>query len=313
MAKADDNLNLMDLIERFPTPETARKYLEGIRWPEGPLCPHCGEKDNATELRGKAHRPGVYKCRACTDQFTVTLGTIFEDSKIPLHKWVIAFHLLCASKKGLTSHQLHRMLGITYKSAWFMSQRIRYAMQQGSFEKLNGVVEVDETYVGGKAKNAHRGKPIPKKAAVMVLVERDGSARAKRIANVTAKTIDDVLKKHVHAGARIMTDSALVYDGADKNFASHCIVNHSAGEYVRGEAHTQTAESFNALVKRGVIGVYHHLSEQHLDRYLDEFSFRWNHRKVSDGQRMVAALRQTEGKRLMYRAFNSAADSSSDA
>ena len=301
MAKDDYNLNLIDLIEQFPTPETARKYLEGIRWPKGPACPHCGAKDDATELHGKAHRPGVYKCRACTDQFTVTVGTIFEDSKIPLHKWVIAFHLLCASKKGMSSHQIHRMLGITYKSAWFMTQRIRYAMRYGSFEKLDGIVEVDETYVGGKAKNVHKGKPIPKKAAVMVLVERDGTARAKRIANVTGETIDRVMRAHVNSSARIMTDSALVYEGTDRKFADDGIVNHSAGEYVRGDAHIQTAESFNALVKRGVIGVYHRLSEHHLDRYLDEFSFRWNHRKVSDGQRMATALRQTEGKRLMYR------------
>jgi transposase-like protein len=298
---SDLALNLIELIERFPHPEAARKYLESIRWPDGPVCPHCGVCGEATELHGEAHRPGVYKCRACGQQFTVTVKTIFEDSHIKLHKWVIAFHLLCASKKGLSSHQLHRMLGITYKSAWFMSHRIRYAMQEGTFEKLEGVVEVDETYVGGKAKNAHKRRGIPKKMPVVALVERGGRVRAKAIANITGETIREVLKSHVTSSARIMTDSALVYDGTAKSFRSHDFVNHSAGEYVRGNAHTQTVESFNALVKRGVVGAYHRLSERHLDRYLDEFSFRWNHRRASDGERMVFALRQSAGKRLTYR------------
>jgi transposase-like protein len=210
---AANDLTLIDLIERFPTPEAARKYLESVRWPNGPVCPHCGVVNEATELHGNAHRSGVYKCRACSDQFTVTVGTIFEDSHIKLHKWVIAFHLLCASKKGLSSHQLHRMLKLSYKSAWFMSHRIRHAMQEGILDKLDGVVEVDETYVGGKAKNAHKKRGIPKKTPVVALVERGGRVRTRVIANITGETISDVLKKHVRSSAHVMTDSAPGYNG----------------------------------------------------------------------------------------------------
>lgn len=183
-----DGLNLMELMERFSTPEAARKYLESLRWPSGPVCPHCGATNQATELHGKAHRPGVYKCNACTDQFTVTVGTIFEDSKIKLNKWVIAFHLLCASKKGLSSHQLHRMLGITYKSAWFMTHRLRCAMRTGLLARLDGVIEVDETDIGGKARDVHKGRKPPIRVPVSALVERDERIR-KRLTYRECKTL----------------------------------------------------------------------------------------------------------------------------
>jgi transposase-like protein len=296
-----ESLNLIQLMERFGNAETARAYLESLRWPEGPVCPHCGVMNEATKLKGKSCRPGLYKCNGCKQQYTVTVRTIFEDSKIPLHKWVLAFHLLCASKKGLSSHQLHRMLGITYKSAWFMTQRIRYAMEQGTFRKLRGVVEADETDVGGKAKNAHRGQRTPKKIPVVALVERNGRAFARKVANVNALNVVPFLRNTVSAKATVMTDGAPIYDHLSKDFADHKQVNHAAGQYVKGDAHTQTVESFNSLLKRGLMGSYHHISEHHLDRYLSEFSFRWSHRKETDGTRTVAALQQSEGKRLTYR------------
>src|SRR5579871_3686924 len=300
-----DSPSLIDLIERFPDPDSARLYLEGILWPDGANCPHCGVCGESTRLEGTAHRKGVWKCRVCRKQFTVTVGTIFEDSHIPLHKWVIAFHLLCASKKGISAHQIHRMLSIGYKSAWHMMHRIRCAMDNGTFDspdgKLHGTVECDETFVGGKAKNVHNGAPVPKKTAVVALVERNGRSRARAVCDVNAATIAPILKRHVRKNARLMTDGAHVYDGAKGIVPKHESVNHEAKEYVRGDAHTNTVESWNSLLKRGIVGVYHHVSEIHLDRYLDEFCFRWDHRNVSDGERTTAALKQTEGKRLMYR------------
>lgn len=301
MSTAHSNLNLIDLMQRFSTPEAARAYLEGLRWANGVSCAHCGVVGNSAKLGGASAKRGLYKCRDCRKLFTVCVGTIFEDSKIPLNKWVIAFHLLAASKKGMSAHQLHRMLGISYKSAWHMAHRIRFAMQGGMFTKLDGIVEVDETYVGGKAKNAHASKPIPKKTAVLALVSRGGKMKARTIANVTSKTIGKVLKKHVAKTAEIFTDSLNVYPSATKGLLGHESVNHDAGEYVRGMVHTNTVESFNAILKRGIVGVYHHVSETHLDRYLDEYGFRWNNRNITDGERATLALRQSEGKRLTYR------------
>lgn len=299
MARTEENL--MDLMKRFPTEEAARTHLEGLRWPTGPICPHCGVHGNSAKLEGEAHRDGLYKCRDCRKQYTVTVGTIFERSHIGLDKWVIAVHLLCASKKGMSAHQLHRMMGITYKCAWHMGHRIRYMMQTGSMEKLDGIVEVDETYVGGKAKNAHKDKPIPKKTPVVALVSRDGKMKARKMVDVNSKNVKALLKKHVKPTAEIFTDSSPVYPAATTDLAGHESVNHDAGEYVRGVVSTNTVESFNSLVKRGVMGTYHHISEEHMDRYLDEFGFRWDNRKVSDGERTTRALLQCEGKRLTYK------------
>jgi transposase-like protein len=240
----------------------------------------------------------------------VTVGTIFEDSRIPLSKWLLAIHLMCASKKGYSAHQLHRTLGITYKSAWFMAHRIRFAMSQEPLaSKLSGIVECDETYIGGKAKNMHaserkakiQGRGAVSKFPVCSLVERQGRVRSTHVPNVTGANLRSVLRAHVEPTAHIMTDEFTSYIGVSSEFASHQTVNHGKGEYVRREAHTNTIESFFALLKRGIIGTFHHVSEQHLHRYLSEFDFRYNLRAVKDGERMMEALKGFEGKRLMYK------------
>jgi transposase-like protein len=293
---------------RFADPDRAAEYLESIRWPDGPVCPHCGE-DERTPYRLKNQKRRLWKCAACRKQFTVTVGTIFEGSHIPLNKWLLAFYFLCASKKGMSAHQLHRMLGVTYKSAWFMAHRIRMAMSDPAWlGPMSGTVEADETYIGGKARNKHKsvrrrnrqtGRGTDK-TPVMVLVERDGRARSFRLANVTAEELKGAIRRNVHPSARIMTDAFKSYHGLGREFASHGVVDHM-DEYVRGDIHTNTAENFFSILKRGINGVYHHVSEAHLPRYLDEFDFRYNARKMSDSERTVLALSKIEGKRLMYR------------
>ncbi len=261
-------------------------------------------------MEGKSHRKGLLHCNECEKPFTVTVGSVMERSKIPLAKWVLGFHLMAASKKGISSHQLHRMLGITYKSAWFLSMRIREAMgldpeTSGPIGGGNKVVESDETYVGGKKKNVHTGKPEPKKHAVVTLVERSGEVRAKHVANVTAKNVKDHLKVNVDKASWLMTDDSKVYKKVGKSFAGHTSVNHSQDEYVKlgGFGHVNTAESFHALVKRQLMGAQHSLSEHHLQRYIDELAFRWNNRVangVNDAERANRAIKGAEGKRLMY-------------
>lgn len=288
--------------------DAAREHLEGQLWPNGPVCPHCGSTE-ATALKGKAHRKGVYQCNACRDQFSVTVGTVFERSKIKLHKWVLAAHLMGASKKGVSSKQLERMLGVTYKTAWFMSMRLREAMTDeapaGGLGGENKVVEADESFVGGKKKNVHKGKPEPKKHAVVALVERDGGMRASHVADVTAKTLRETLVTQTSRKSYLMTDENKAYKKVGKEFAGHGSVNHSADEYVRGTFwHTNTAESFFAIMKRGVYGTFHSVSEQHLQRYVNEFAFRWNTRSklgFDDFDRAEAILQGAKGKRLTYR------------
>ncbi len=291
----------------FQDATKAREWLEGLLWPDGPTCPHCGEIDNATELNGEAHRDGLYKCAACFDQFTVTVGTIFEGSHLPLNKWLFAFHMMVSSKKGVSAKQIERMLGVTYKTAWFMCHRIREAMRDGTvlppMGGQNKVVEIDETYMGGKAKN--RKNHVPPKEVVLSLVERDGKVRSRHIANVTGATLRDTITKEVDKASYLMTDEAPVYWPLDKDFAGHGSVNHSAEEYVRGHFwHTNTVEGYFSILKRGVYGVYHHVSAQHLHRYLAEFDFRYNEREglgVDDAERMAKALKGAPGKRLTYR------------
>lgn len=301
MAKDDDlKLTLGDLDARFTDAHAAAEYLESIRWADGVVCPKCGETEREPYRLspGKRTPRRVWKCRACRQKFTVTVGTIFESSHIPLHKWLLAFYLLCSSKKGMSAHQLHRMLGITYKSAWFVFHRVREAMSDPVFSaKLSGVVEVDETYVGGKRKGK-TGRPAqgdPKKVPVVALVERGGRVRSSHVANVTAPVLQSAIRENVDRNARIMTDQLGSYRGLDRDFAAH-----SEGEYVRGDAHTNSAEGYFATLKRGLNGSYHHVSQRHLHRYLSEFDFRWNAREASDSARTVAALAQTEGRRLMY-------------
>lgn len=287
--------------------DAAREYLEQKRWPNGAVCPHCGATV-AYKLQPKTNsnrpvRNGVWKCKACRKQFTVTVGTIFEGSHIPLYQWLSAIQFLCASKKGMSAHQLHRMLNITYKSAWFMAHRIRYAMTQlAVIDKLQGIVEADETYIGGKH-HGKRGRGSENKTPVFALVERNGRVRTFKTKRVTAKNLSEKIRENVDREATIMTDEFLAYRNLGKEF-THYTVRHGAGEYVNGNAHTNTAEGFFSILKRGINGVYHHVSEQHLDRYLAEFGFRYDNRKVDDAVRVSIALGQIEGKRLTYKVHN---------
>ncbi len=292
---------------RFKTEAAARKHLEKIRWPDGPVCPHCGSIDNASKLKANKKakvRPGLWFCGDCRTQFTVTVGTVFERSKVPLHKWLLANHLINSSKKGISSHQLARMLGVTYKTAWFMSHRIREAMRDPKPDPVGGqnkVVEVDETYVGGKAKNRAFAPP-PKKEAVMGLVEREGKLRMFHVPEVTSKTLRPIMVSHIDRGSYLMTDESTVYPAPGEEFAGHGTVNHSAKEYVRATFwHTNTIECAFSLLKRGITGTYHHVSQKHLRRYLGEFDFRFNHKDISDSERADIALKGIEGKRLTYR------------
>jgi transposase-like protein len=319
---SDEDLNLITLAELFNDETKARAFLEAKRWPNGPVCPFCQSRGAYTltpkPSSSKPVRAGVYKCKACRKQFTVRVGTIFEDSHIPLSKWLAAIHLMTSSKKGISSHQLSRELGITLKSAWFLSHRVREAMRQEPMAGLlSGVVEVDETYVGGKPRPPHKPAegtaPQTKtgrgteKQAVMVLVERDGSRRAMPIDRVDGKTLKSAVREHVDPSSTMMSDEWHGYHGLNDEFqGGHFTITHSHHEYVRyvndgtDFISTNTAESYFALLKRGHYGVFHQLSKKHLHRYCDEFTFRWDHRKVTDGERMVAVIRAAKGKRLMY-------------
>jgi len=303
----DAKLNLAKLAKHFSDETAARTLLEQMRWGDNPACPHCGGADpyRLNRMAGSSTRPGVWKCRACRKQFTVTVGTIFEDSHIPLSKWLLAIHLLCASKKGMSAHHLHRMLGVTYKTAWFMAHRLRYAMTQEPLaSKLSGTVEADETYVGGKRRD-RIGRPgfgDPQKTAVVALVERGGRVRAFPMPRVTVKNIREAVAEHVDFHrSRFITDESNLYAGYKAGIMPHDTVNHSHGEYVRGDVHTNTVEGFFSLLKRGIYGVYHHVGKGHLHRYCDEFSFRYSARGMDDGERTVLAVKGAEGKRLTYR------------
>lgn len=289
----------------FHDEEQARLCLEGLRWPDGPVCPHCGTKGDHYSLQPKGEskqpvRKGVWKCHKCRKQFSVTVGTVFERSHIPLHKWLLATYLLSASKKGMSSHQLHRMLGVTYKSAWFMTHRIRFAMERRPSSQFKGIVEADETYIGGKAHDK-RGRGASNKVPVFALVERDGRVMSTPVKRVTGANLKAIIKENVHKSARIMTDEFLSYRGLGKDFVSHGVVNHGKKEYANGEIYTNTVEGYFSILKRGIIGVYHHVDENHLHRYLSEFDFRYNERKTDDAERSVMVLSGIEGKRLMYR------------
>ncbi len=306
-----ENLNLSDISEQFGDDAKARAFLEAQRWPDGVVCPHCGLVGEAYRLEpkpdAKTHvRPGVWKCGSCRKQFTVTVGTIFEDSHVPIHKWLMAIHLICASKKGMSAHQLHRMLGVTYKSAWFMAHRIRYAMtQQSPKRQLNGSVEVDETYVGGKVLGKGIFKARANKIPVVSLVERQGSVRSFQVDQVNSSNIWPLLKQHIDGSSRLYTDDSPLYLSAKKRFASHDVIKHNSGQYSRKEngrsIHTNTVEGFFSLLKRGIFGVYHHVGKRHLHRYLSEFDFRYNARDINDGERSVLAIKASEGKRLTYK------------
>jgi len=297
------------------TEDEARAILEGIRWPKGPACPHCGSM-KVTRIQAKSNkvRDGVIQCNDCRQQFTVTVGTVMHRSHITLRQWVQAFYSMCSHKKGISALQLQRNLGLhSYKSAWHLAHRIRAAMNGGLLSgKLNGVVECDETYVGARrprksqkdimnGKNFKRGRAT-KKIPVMVLVERNGEAISKPIKRVNAATLKSAIRATVGQQSTIMTDDCGSYTGIGKEFAGgHKTINHSIGQYVNGDITTNTAESYFALLKRGVAGTFHHISKQHIAKYCDEFAFRWNHRKVNDGTRAEHAILGAEGKRLTYK------------
>jgi transposase-like protein len=291
----------------------AIEHLEASRWPQGPFCPYCGSF-HVHRMAGKT-QAGMFLCNDCRAKFTARVGSIMERSHIPVHKWLMAMHLMAASKKGMSSKQLQRMLGVSYKSAWFLSMRIREAMRAEGVEPIGGegkVIESDETFVGGKKKNVHRGKPEPRKHAVHALVERGGRVRAKHVADVTAKTLKKNLKELADQKSALHTDDSLANLSIGRDFADHKTVAHTLGEYVKGDAHTQTVESFFAILKRGVFGSFHSISEQHLQRYVDEFAFRWNNRSslgIEDTERAAELLKAIVGKRLTYRPTDEGAQS----
>lgn len=301
----------------FQDSEKAREYLERVRWPQGPICPHCGVVGGHYHLQGQSTRPGVYKCADCREQFTVTVGTVFERSKIALHVWLQAVYLLCSSKKGMSSKQLERTLGVTYKTAWFMTHRIREAMSDPDGGLLGGPgtpVESDETYWGNVGKQREGAHGWDHKMKVLSLVERNGNKRSFHVADVTGDTVRPILLKHINAQSHLMTDQARVYRKIGDRFAQHSSVNHKQGEYVRGDVTTNTVESSFAILKRGLYGTFHSVSEQHLQRYVTEFDFRWNFRErrekvdgkwtktgYNDSERTDVALKGISGKRLTYR------------
>lgn len=299
------------LPARFTNPDKAREHLEKIQWPDGkPICPHCNAFERGSRIEGG--RDGLLFCNACRKQYTVTVGTVFERSKVPLHTWLYANHLLCSSKKGISSHQLARMLGVTYKTAWFMAHRIREAMKPaGNVPPLGGegkTVEVDETYIGRK-----RGRTAPKggsghKHAIVALVERGGAVRSVYTPKLGQMDMRQVMRKNVSEEAHIRTDESTLYHGARFAFASHKTVNHSQDEYIRGDASTNTVEGVFSIFKRGMIGTYQHCGEQHLQRYLSEFDFRYSNRVklgYTDDTRADKALEGIKGKRLTYRRTDS--------
>ena len=296
---------------RFTNETAARQHLEAMRWPSGPVCPHCGGTERNVHLNGKAHRPGLLFCGDCREQFSVTVGTVFERSKVPLHKWILANHLICSSKKGISSHQLHRTLKVTYKTAWFMAHRIREAMRPLApipMGQGGGGVEIDETYIG---RDPLKSKPKfgpAHKQRVLSLVDRESGRAVSLVADsMHSKTLIPILKENIAREARILTDGASHFKILPLLFADHQSVDHGRREYVRvsdNTVHTNTIEGFFSIFKRGMKGTYQHCSKQHLHRYLAEFDFRYSERAklgVTDSQRADKALKGISGKRLTYR------------
>lgn len=314
MAKGQGKVgqNKSETIESFPLAcadeGVAVHFVEELRWGQSPVCPRCNSadvyqvKDRKTGERNRDYR---WRCRPCARFYSVRTGSVMEDSRIAMRHWCWAFWQLCSSKKGISAKQIQRQTGLSYKSALFLLHRVRYAMADMKGVRLTGTVEVDETYVGGKPrfKGPHnkRGRGT-RKTPVIGLVERNGRIHRRVATDVTAKTLKGAIREVVDNQARISTDENMAYNGIGAEYAGgHEVVTHSAKEYVRGDVHTNTIESSFSLIKRGLYGVYHNVSKRHLHRYLAEFDFRWNHRKTDDGERIACAIREAEGKRLMYR------------
>ena len=298
----------------------AREWLEARIWPNGPVCPHCGVVDQATLMKGESHRPGLYQCNACREPFTVTVGTLYERSKIPLNKWLAATHLMMASKKSMSALQVGRMLGLSKKTAWFLCHRIRESLRPVKPNPLGGegkTAEMDEHWVGGREKNKHAHKRQPQgkgpytgKEPVFALVERGGSVRSFHVPNVKGDTLRSIVLAQLKGKTVVYTDDSHITKYAAQGFETES-VNHSIGEYVRGDAHTNTIESYFAIMRRGIIGTYHHVSQQHLKRYLAEFDYRYNERQslgVSDAERMAKSVKGIVGRRLTYRRTRSGAN-----
>ena len=303
----------------FQNDEAARALIEGLRWPDGPVCSHCGSINHAYAVTGRA---GLYRCAEpeCRKDFTCTTGTVMERSKVPLHKWMIAFYLMNASKKGISAHQLHRTLGVTYQTAWFMCHRIREAMRDGGLAPMGGpggIVEADETYFGNVPEAQRRVSPQRKtpytkggrvgpggKRAVVALVERGGRVRSFHPAVADGETVAKIVRENVARESRLHTDESRLYVKVGAEYAAHETVNHTAKEYARGDVTTNSVEGYFSIFKRGMRGVYQHCGEKHLHRYLAEFDHRYNHRIAlgyNDIDRMNVAIKGMEGKRLTYR------------
>ena len=309
---ATTELTLIEISRRFATEDAAREYFESIRWPEGPFCPHCGNADQdriykVTPNPEKKIRAGLYKCAECRQGFTVTVGTVMEDTHLPLNKWLIAFYMMCASKTQVSALQLQRQLEIgSYRSAWFLCHRIRYALKDHTpADLLNGIVEVDETYIGGRRRGKGRGYK-DNKVPVVSLVERGGRVRSHVVDKVTGREITKVLRRHVSREAHLNTDQSPVYLRVGKELASHASVNHHIEEYARIDQSgalvtTNTAEGFFGNSKRSLDGTHHHISRKHTDLYFAELDYKYNTRKDTDGARTIEGIQGIEGKRLMLR------------
>jgi transposase-like protein len=297
--------NLTDPI--FNNEDAARAHFETIRWPDGRICPHCGVVDNSHLMQGKSTRPGLYKCRDCRKPFSATIGTIYERSHIPLHKWLLATHLMVSSKKGISSHQLFRQLGFgSYRTAWFMAHRIREAMRVDGLPPMGsdgGAVEADETYIGRREGVPAARAGTAHKMAVLSLVERNtGHVRSYTFEHFRADEIHPIVSKNIAREARLMTDEARMYWSIGREFSEHGRTLHGRGEYVRGDVHSNTVEGYFSIFKRGMRGVYQHCAEHYLNRYLAEFDFRYCNREANgfnDTDRARLAVQGVVGKRLM--------------